>query len=934
MSSAAVNQFLPQANAAQAERALIRLSECGQFSPQVRELLQSLVDLSAFALELPISETLSEFEKQLVRLADKATINQQDMYFDSVHQLRHGRSDVVPRFLRSIEDSLAGLGESRSSGSVRASGSPTVKLALTDSAQLDDSLVLSDIATKVELRVREPLYALGHRFGALAGTTRIATEIMPLGPRSIVEALRYGTAHLDLVLEDRLLLYRCFERVVMNQIGTLYVALNNCLAERNVLPHLHTLSTGADATTEPAASVSTNRLSGTARPGEAQPTPLARPSTVGPRLVSTTIRRNSSARHSFGKMRQLLAACRGAETYTASSGELQVVLAELQARQAAAASTDAKPSLRSAEEIKQEILALLHERCADGRTPRIGEEDNDAIDLTAMLFEFLSRRARSDGMANWILAKLQLPILRAALKDTGFFSDATHAARRVLNDFAEAGQFWIDENEAEKDPALVETLQRLVNQIACEYQGEAAVLVAALQELSRHIETLARRVEVAERRHVEAAMGREKLEQSRLLAAAAIGERVARNKPNEFLRTLLEHGWTDVLTVALLREGADSASYRRRLDVVDQLLAAVPATEGQSPSPELRFEVESGLKQVGLYDDDIRSIAQKLFVRAEHEQPDNPISQTELAIKLKQRVRLGGEQKRALPPASVLEPKALEPKEQAALERLQRLPLGTWFEFTVNPEGDTVRRKLSWYSVHTGCCLFINQHGVPSEEKTMQELARDIAGEQARMASAQQEPLIGHAWTSICDTLNSFSECKQGSRESISPLTERRPDKAPHHLLRQTPQPQKSLTLLVVDDEVNIQRALTRLLRDEGYRILCATSASEGMEMLRQHEVQVIVSDQRMPGMSGTDFLNIVKTTHPNTVRILLSGYSDVAAVTNAINRGVVYKFLTKPWDDDDIRTQVRDAFRASDFQTEDFLQSGDSLHGAISAAA
>jgi len=162
----------------------------------------------------------------------------------------------------------------------------------------------------------------------------------------------------------------------------------------------------------------------------------------------------------------------------------------------------------------------------------------------------------------------------------------------------------------------------------------------------------------------------------------------------------------------------------------------------------------------------------------------------------------------------------------------------------------------------------------------------------------------------ICDTLDSFSGSRQAPQSPTAAAC--RPDPAPVHVL---PHAQKSRTLLVVDDEVNIQRALTRLLRGEGYRILCATSADEGMEILKQHDVQVIVSDQRMPGVSGTEFLNTVKTTHPNTVRILLSGYSDVAAVTNAINRGVVYKFLTKPWDDEDIRTQVRDAFKASELQ-------------------
>src|SRR6185503_2626880 len=117
-------------------------------------------------------------------------------------------------------------------------------------------------------------------------------------------------------------------------------------------------------------------------------------------------------------------------------------------------------------------------------------------------------------------------------------------------------------------------------------------------------------------------------------------------------------------------------------------------------------------------------------------------------------------------------------------------------------------------------------------------------------------------------------------------------------------------TLLLVDDESGIRAALTRMLRGDGYRILTASNGAEGLEVLAVNPVQVIISDQRMPGMSGTEFLNIVKELYPDTVRIILSGYTDIEVVTESVNRGAVFKFLTKPWDDDLLREQVRDAFR------------------------
>jgi EAL domain-containing protein (putative c-di-GMP-specific phosphodiesterase class I)/CheY-like chemotaxis protein len=120
---------------------------------------------------------------------------------------------------------------------------------------------------------------------------------------------------------------------------------------------------------------------------------------------------------------------------------------------------------------------------------------------------------------------------------------------------------------------------------------------------------------------------------------------------------------------------------------------------------------------------------------------------------------------------------------------------------------------------------------------------------------------------------------------------------------------QEKPTLLLLDDEENILKALTRIFRRDGYRILSTTSIKEAFSLLATNDVQVIVSDQRMPEMSGTEFFSQVKAIYPNTVRIVLSGYTDLKSVTDAINEGAIYKFLTKPWDDQQIREQIQQAF-------------------------
>lgn len=121
---------------------------------------------------------------------------------------------------------------------------------------------------------------------------------------------------------------------------------------------------------------------------------------------------------------------------------------------------------------------------------------------------------------------------------------------------------------------------------------------------------------------------------------------------------------------------------------------------------------------------------------------------------------------------------------------------------------------------------------------------------------------------------------------------------------------ERQRTLLLVDDEINILSSLKRLLRRDGYNILQANSGQEGLDLLAQNEVDVIVSDQRMPGMSGVEFLREVKKIYPDTVRIVLSGYTELQSVTDAINEGSIYKFLTKPWEDNLLREHIEDAFK------------------------
>ena len=120
---------------------------------------------------------------------------------------------------------------------------------------------------------------------------------------------------------------------------------------------------------------------------------------------------------------------------------------------------------------------------------------------------------------------------------------------------------------------------------------------------------------------------------------------------------------------------------------------------------------------------------------------------------------------------------------------------------------------------------------------------------------------------------------------------------------------EEEIRILCVDDEKNVLRAIERLFLDEDYEIITASSGKEGLEILeREPGIQLVISDYRMPEMHGVDFLKEVCERWPNTVRIVLSGYADTAAIVDAINEGQIYKFIPKPWNDDELKVTIANA--------------------------
>jgi hypothetical protein len=764
---------------------LISLGSRQVLAPRVRTLLEGVLSLAGGMLERWLSMALNEHEQQLFKLAEKArSSNEQHAVFESLREVKRGRADVAPRFMLSLESALAQFDGKQATGSA-----PPVRrfqeLALVETRDLEEHIALQEIATKAEIRHSQLLYALGHRFGVLAGAPALDAESLPVGPHRICQALRYATACLGIAIEHRLLLYRQFDRLGMAEAGILFGAVNDYLIEKRILRHLQAGSRYGSAPPPPSQADAPAAI----RP--APPRTGATPAAPAPDAISRVpapAPPAEDARDSelFHTLRELLAGRRQVRAqmpanaavlsdYVASNEDLQSVLGSLQTKPAAPMVLGGRLVQRTITHLKQDLLNQLRQFTPDGRPPQLSEIDTDTLDLVGMLFDFIAKDMRPTGATQSLLTKLQVPVLRVALRDKSFFTRRGHPARQLLNAVAETGQHWIDENEGEADRMLVEKMQLVVDRVGAEFDGRDELFDELLTDLSRHMGTLARKAEVAERRHVDAARGRERLDIARERAVQAVAERLQDKKVPRLVRALLEQAWTDVLALTILRQGDESDAYRRRIGVVDQLVAGPSAD-----TTALRGDIEQGLSQVGFHPDEVQGMLLQLLGDSETPKDDSTATRTELALKLKAKTRLGEETQpsAAATAAAVVvaaaetarsgsnvsparpgaaEPLVLDAEERQTLERLKTVPYGTWFEFLLNQQGETVRRKLSWFSTLTGRCLFVNQRGARTEERTLQQLARDIVRKQAHIVTEERESLIDRAWGAIVGTLKQFS---------------------------------------------------------------------------------------------------------------------------------------------------------------------------------
>ncbi|HET6632616.1 MAG TPA: DUF1631 family protein, partial [Rhodanobacteraceae bacterium] len=430
---------------------------------------------------------------------------------------------------------------------------------------------------------------------------------------------------------------------------------------------------------------------------------------------------------------------------------VQQGLARLQSRasEAPVSGADAQQNMRR---LQQDLLAQLRHLDPEARTPRLAAPQLNTIELMTMLFQRIEEDIHSPNCRD-LLTRVQAPLLRVALDDHAFFSAPDHPARRWLNAAAEASARWGGDG-VDGDSALLAQLQAMVGRINNEFNGDTSLFEGMRGDIERHVAALERKAQLAERRQVEASKGRERLHLARQHAEQAINERVAGSQIDSLGKALLHQAWADLLALTWLREGENSEAWQHELQVVDALAGKDTGIE----APALQEQLMRGLAQVGIAEADAEALARKV-TSDEDDGADEPVSRTELALKLKQRARVGAGSEAETGDEGEVEasPPAISAAEQAALDSLGNMAFGTWFQVDREPPAPPARRKLAWYSRRTGHCLMVNQRGARGDIDTLQALARAMAAGTVRLLPPDRGSLIDRAWEAIVAKVKSLA---------------------------------------------------------------------------------------------------------------------------------------------------------------------------------
>lgn len=717
------------------------------------ELLHAVRDIANRCLQKHIGNMFEHVDDTLFDLAEKAENNAAQMhYFDGMREVRKRRPIVERSFLslvaRNIGD-FAGSGRPPANPVTLPIGS--MELSLVADAELEESLAVTSMIGKNETRLSRELFAVNQRLSVICGGMKIDDASNPIGPAALAQAFRQSVRELSADMRVKLIIYKLFDRYVMATLDELYQETNTELVRAGVLPHLRheVLRSGAPATAQAAAETGAGAAMAAAAAA------VADGGEASSELLQT-LHALFNARRAHPNVPLSAMSAGPLPSVNELIGALSVLQNQVAAHPGAILPSGNPVDLtREVLQLKEQLLAQIGSLRGE-RPSQVATIDEDTIDLVGMLFEFILEDNNLPPQMQVLLARLQIPYLKAAILDRKLFAHRQHPARRLLDNLAELAKGWSEESD--RDGRLHDMVKSVVESLLQEFDDDLSIFERLCLKLQHFQETSNRRAELAEQRVAESTRGREKLEQARRRAAREILSRIGNQTLPPLVHGILSRAWANYMVLTLLRQGEQSAEFREALRFVDEfILSTRPVRDAEAKRvlravlPGIERALRRGLANVAFQEDDIERLLAQLhaYYRQQLGEPAPAAAQA-------------AAESASLPIPDSIQPiaeSAIEEEDvvevsieiDAELQQVNALKPGTWLEF--NTQDDTFERaKLSWISPMSGRYLLVNRRGLKVADYAPHELAALLAGGKARILASSA--LFDRAMDAIVDRLS------------------------------------------------------------------------------------------------------------------------------------------------------------------------------------
>lgn len=753
--------------------------------PRFGELVQSCRKLVMNRLAEHLTGVFAQVDDTLFECAEKAENNQvQTLFFDNMREIRKQRPHIERSYHQQIAQNFSDFLEGKLKPPPSTTELDAEQMALVQNEDYEESLQVTNMVSRVKARCAQPLFALEQRLALLNNGQKLGEDINPFGPQMIAQAFRDALTPCPFPLRIKVILYTLFDTHVMQSLDSIYAALNQRLIEAGVLPNLKYSAqrnsqarpkSPASTTTETPQETHSGAGRNTANPTPTQPgastynasnTDLSGPPPNDPLELLGSLaallgehRQRDLDAPLLGGTRSIASFTPREATSTYSASALLDALNRMQQQSA----NDLSQRLSRPQQVEGLKADLQQQLEAHSELPgqqKVSDQEADVIDLVGMLFDFILDDDNLPDTCKTTLSHLHTPYLKVALQDKALFTQHHHPARRLLNAMAQAGVLYGGEGD---ERGLLAKMQWVVERVIHDFFGDLQLFEGLLEEFNEFVATLRHKVELRERRAVEAAKGRDKLLGARQHAVEVIAKSLTDRQPPTIIRNFLELTWADVLVFVLLRNGERSPEWQRACEAAEQLAWSGTLLDdaGRERLQKLRVplleDLRKGLELLGGYHEDgIRRLLQDLVACQHAVQAKQPLVAAKLTPKLPESplgAMLGEDAALA-----TLAPResTLSARAQALTKELSHIEFGTWFEFV---NGQQVRTlKLSWFSPTTRNYMFVDQSGQRVAIKPITQLASEMEQGLARIVTPERgAPLVDRALTAIYRVLQRFT---------------------------------------------------------------------------------------------------------------------------------------------------------------------------------